>query len=205
MNLFLQHSPTRGSQGSTVCCRQQLYVCWKSICSTFEDDTINLSFFKSLSCFDFCSPSHCEILNTSSSDMTMLLGNWTIPHLCSCKLRSQKSYGNILMAVYSIFPNISGKLTRLEQYERLMLSREVNLIGGKVSSLLQPSKFMISSLSRNPTESWISTKFSQKTKDNSFKIGKPDKSGVRVKNSHLSKFKTLMCKKFGNSSDIKPL
>lgn len=74
--LFLQHSPTRGSQGSTVCCRQQLYVCWKSICSTFEDDTINLSFFKSLSCFDFCSPSHCEILNTSSSDnMTMLLGN----------------------------------------------------------------------------------------------------------------------------------
>ncbi|RDX93324.1 hypothetical protein CR513_24428, partial [Mucuna pruriens] len=74
------------------------------------------------------------------------------------------------------FRTAKGKFTRLEQYERLMLSRDVNLIGGKVQSLLQPSKFKIS-----------------------------NNSGIRVTNSHLSKFKTVIFKKTGNLSDMKKL
>jgi hypothetical protein len=55
------------------------------------------------------------------------------------------------LGIFVISPNISGKLSRLRQYERLNFSNKVNLSGGILLSMMQCSIFKNLSLSNNPS------------------------------------------------------
>ena len=102
--------------------------------------------------------------------------------------------------MFSIFPNISGKFSRLWQYPSLSCSREVNLIGGKFLSLEQPSASKILSFSKKPTDGWMAYKLSQSLNDNFCKCGTQDTSGICVKCWHESKFRLV---RFTNFCNIK--
>jgi len=175
---------------------------WDRIRNSVFEDLVSHSSL--MSCLDNHNPSHLEThIKPSCENMAMLLGNWTIPQICSSNFRSRLRFwiedGNSFIGLpiirssvkFSIFPNISGKLSRVEQCERLSCLREVNMMGGKVFRFLQWKASKYLSLSRNPTDSWIFDKFSQSLNDNFSKFGRPDTSGIRVIDSQLLKFKTF--------------
>ena len=89
--------------------------------------------------------------------------------------------------IFSIFPNISGKLLRLQQYESSSLSREVNFNCGKLLSCGQNSASKILCFSNKPTEWWIVNKFRHSPNDKFSKFERQDTSGISVKLSHSSK------------------
>jgi len=102
--------------------------------------------------------------------------------------------------IFSIFPNISGKLLRLQQYESSSLSREVNFNCGKLLSCGQNSASKILSFSNKPTEWWIVNKFGHFLNDKFSKFERQDTSGISVKLSHSSKIKLV---KFTSLCNVK--
>jgi len=83
--------------------------------------------------------------------------------------------------MFHIFPIISGKFSRLEQYKSLSFLREGKLRGGNLLSFLQCCELNNLSLDIKPTESSIAVKLSQHSKESFSKFGRSDMSGIRVK------------------------
>ena len=133
---------------------------------------------------------------------------WGPRHKDRSRVRFRNEGGSFVMGqsvkkssvIFSIFPNISGKLSRLEQYERSRLSREVNFNGGKLLSSGQPSASKILSFSNKPTEWWILNKFRRSLNDKISKFERQDTSDISVKLSHSSKIKLV---KFTSVCNVK--
>ena len=100
-------------------------------------------------------------------------------------------YNAIIRRRRSMFPDISGKCSRLVQWEIWRLSRDVIwIVLGRLVSLLQWSRFKYFTLVRNPTELWTFSKFSQEERFNVVK-GTSDILGILVMNQQFERSITL--------------
>jgi len=74
--------------------------------------------------------------------------------------------------IFPVFPNISGKLSRLKQSESSSSSREGKLRGGNLLSSAHSSAINILSLVRKPTESSTEIKLAHSLKESFSKFGR---------------------------------
>ena len=92
----------------------------------------------------------------------------------------------------SIPGRILGNLTSLEQSRRSKYRRDFSLrLLGRIWSFSQPLSCKYSSLSRNPTDSWTSTKFLhlERSKCTKFGVFKAEKFTMASQDSHWIYFK----------------
>ena len=84
---------------------------------------------------------------------------------------------------------IAGNFSSLSQKQRLKYLRDLSWRRlGRISSLLQPLRLHVSSLSRCPNDSSTSIKFLQPDTSKSFKFGAHNKEGNFVTNLHRLRF-----------------